>query len=497
MAQSIPASAIVSVTPGVISAGGSALDIIGLLLTQSTQSPIGAVQAFSTQAAVAAYFGSASAEAAFATVYFNGYDNSALKPASLLVAQYPYAAVAGYARGGAGLTLAQIQAVTSGTLAVTVDGVLKTSSSINLSAASSPSNAATIIAAAFTGFGATVTWDSVSGAFVITSSTTGASSSIAVTTGTVATSLLLTAATGAVVSAGAVAAAPGTFMDALVAVTQNFVSFTTQWETTVSDGTAFAAWTNGKNNRYRFVLWDTDATVATTVPATTSAGYAITQAKYSGTVLVYSPVNAVALGAFALSIPACENFAALNGRNTSAFRSQAGLPADVTSSIVATNVQANAYNFYGAYATANDGFTFYYPGSITGKFLWDDSYVNEVWLNNALQLSLMTLLTNVGNIPYNPTGYGLIRQGCQDPINQALNFGAIRAGVTLSALQKAEINNAAGVDAATVIQNRGWYLQVQDAPAGVRAARGSPPITLWYSDGQSVQSVALSSLEVQ
>ena len=60
-----------------------------------------------------------------------------------------------------------------------------------------------------------------------------------------------------------------------------------------------------------------------------------------------------------------------------------------------------------------------------------------------------------------------------------------------------EINNAAGVDAATVIQNRGWYLQVQDAPANVRAARGSPPITLWYADGQSIQQIALSSLEVQ
>ena len=149
--MSIPASAIVSVNPGVISAGGNALVLNGLMLTANAAIPIGTVQPFSNQPAVANFFGATSAEAQLAQNYFSGYDNSTLKPGNLLFSQYPTSAVAGYLRGGsvAALTLTQIQGLT-GTLTVTVDGTTATSSTINLSAATSYSNAATIIQAGFT-----------------------------------------------------------------------------------------------------------------------------------------------------------------------------------------------------------------------------------------------------------------------------------------------------------------------------------------------------------
>jgi hypothetical protein len=38
---------------------------------------------------------------------------------------------------------------------------------------------------------------------------------------------------------------------------------------------------------------------------------------------------------------------------------------------------------------------------------------------------------------------------------------------------------------------------IQPATAQVRAARGSPPIIFFYTDGQSVQSLALTSTEIQ
>jgi hypothetical protein len=37
---------------------------------------------------------------------------------------------------------------------------------------------------------------------------------------------------------------------------------------------------------------------------------------------------------------------------------------------------------------------------------------------------------------------------------------------------------------------------VRDAPPEVRAARGSPPCTLWYMDGQSIQRINLASIEL-
>jgi hypothetical protein len=100
------------------------------------------------------------------------------------------------------------------------------------------------------------------------------------------------------------------------------------------------------------------------------------------------------------------------------------------------------------------------------------------------------------SVPYNPQGYGLIRAAVQDPINAALNFGAIRAGVPLSAAQIAEVNAAAGVPIDGLLSTRGWYFQVLPATAQIRALRQSPPCTLWYMDGESVQQINLASIDV-
>jgi hypothetical protein len=52
----IPISQIVQVTPSVLTAAGSALDLNGLLLTQSTYSPIGSVVPFASASDVGVYY---------------------------------------------------------------------------------------------------------------------------------------------------------------------------------------------------------------------------------------------------------------------------------------------------------------------------------------------------------------------------------------------------------------------------------------------------------
>ena len=123
--------------------------------------------------------------------------------------------------------------------------------------------------------------------------------------------------------------------------------------------------------------------------------------------------------------------------------------------------------------------------------------MNQIWLNNAFQLSLMALLGNIGQIPYNDDGYDLIANGIQTNINDAVDFGAIRSGITLTEAQKSEMQNIVGFDISDVMFTRGWYLAVQDPGATVRAARGSPICTFFYTDGSSVQRINLSSLMVQ
>lgn len=491
--MSIPASAIVQVNPGVLSGGGSALDLSGLFLTNDGSVPIGTVKTFSNQTDVANFFGSTSNEALMAASYFLGFDNKTKTPGQILFAQYPAANVAAYLRGGslASMTLAQLKAL-SGTIIVTVDGTVKTSSSINLSAATSFSNAATIIAAAFTS-GPNVTWDSQRAAFVITSATTGASSTITVATGTLSAGLMLTAALGAVTSQGAVAGVPATNMDAIKAITQNWASFATVFEPVTADKVLFSTWTNAQNNRFAYVGWDTDAQ-AIVQNSTTCWGALIKASTLAGSIPVYKdPLHA----AFVVGAIASIDFTRTNGRITMAFKSQSGLTASVLDQTTGDTLISNGYNFYGSYATANQLFTFLYNGQVSGQFAWIDPYVNQIWLNNAFQLAMMVLLTGVPSIPYNAAGYALIEAACMDPIIAALNFGAIRPGVPLSTLQAAQVDGAAGVSISGILNTRGWYLQIKPATAQVRAARTSPPMTFWYMDGGAVQKLNLASIEIQ
>jgi hypothetical protein len=58
------------------------------------------------------------------------------------------------------------------------------------------------------------------------------------------------------------------------------------------------------------------------------------------------------------------------------------------------------------------------------------------------------------------------------------------------------MNAAAGQKIDDVVGSRGWYLQVAPASATTRTARQSPPINLWYMDGQSVQQINIASVDV-
>jgi hypothetical protein len=498
--MSIPASQIVQVNPGVISGGGNALALNGILLTNNSAVPVGAVQWFPTAASVSAFFGPTSNEAAMAGIYFMGRNNATVMPAQLGFTQYASAAVPAWLRGAnlGAMTLTQLKAL-SGTLTLTVNGTATTSAAINLSAATSFSNVATLIQAGFTTPPFAVTYDSQRNAFVFTTTLTGATATITTATGTLSEGLLLATDDGAVVSQGAPAGVPADVMTQVTAQTLNWGIFSTVFEATVSDKVAFAAWANSQNNRFAYVLWSTEVAALSTPDTTTSLSQVIT-AGYSGTCGVYcDPIldpNGLA-AAFVLGATASIDFNRTNGRITYAFKYTSGVPASVTGAVQASNLQANGYNYVGSYATANDQFTFAYPGSVTGPYKFLDEFINQVYLNSQLQLALMTLLTGVPSIPYNNSGYAMIDAACMDPINQALNFGSIRPGVPLSALQAAEVNNAAGIQIDGTLSTRGWYLQIQPATAQIRASRASPSMTCWYMDGGSVQKITLASILVQ
>lgn len=575
----IPAEQLVNILPSVQGAGGTAVDVIGLCLTNGTRAPLGQVLSFASAAAVSSYFGAGSAEAIAAgggtglgSGYFGGFDGSAKKPSNMLFAQYNQVNVAAYLRGGnvSALTLAQLQAIT-GTLSITIDGVVK-SGSPNLAAATSFSNAATIISdildiegansASFTGtisgtaltasaitgtiaagqlvdgVGTTagtyivsgagtswvvnvsqtvgpvamtselpgVTYDSTSGAFVVTSDSQGASSTITYATGTISAALKLRQVDGAVISPGAVAAVPATFMDALIAQNRNWVTYFTSFNPDSSGNTvkqAFSAWNTSKGSRFAYICGDFDVSPTTTLPALTSLGSILSLNGDKGTALVWEPSD-LNQAAFVSGAAASIDFTERNGRISFAYKRQAGLVAGVTDPTVASNLggnpqstdRGNGYSFYGAYANANQNFIQYQRGFVTGEFSWLDSYINQIWFNSLCQSALLNLQQNSRSIPYDDGGRTVMEAALKDPIDAALNFGMFGPG-PLSSSQIAAVNQAAGANVATTLQTQGYYLQILAASAAIRAARTTPPAKLWYIDKGAVQAITLSSIALQ
>jgi len=503
MINSVPASYFAQVNPGVLAAGGNNLALIGLFLTNGTRVPIGAINSFPSLLTVSNYFGATSTEYTQAAIYFGGFTNSTQKPGALLFAQYPTAPVAAYLRGGAigaSLTLVQLQSLAADTLTIITDGVSLTSGAINLAAATSFSNAATIIQAAFVAPAFAVTYDSIAQAFVFTNTSTGATSTQAFATSAalLAGELMLTSATGAVLSQGAAIAVPSTFMNGIVAQTTDFASFMTLFNPDAAGNTnklAFSAWNSTRADEFEYICWDTDITATNAYPATASLGYLISLAQYSGTELVYDPLN-TGWAAFRCGCIASIDFAANQGNINPAFKSQSGLAAVVTTEAALSYLQSNGYNTGVAVGTAAQGFTFYSNGQISGKWLWAQPYVNQIWLNAGFQLDLMELLTNAKSIPYNAAGRGMIHSALMSTIDAAIHFGAIQPGVNLSSLQASEVNTAAGTQIDKILSTRGWYLQVLDPSPSVRQARGTPICQFWYTDGGSVNKITLASIDL-
>ena len=492
--SNIPISQIVQINPRVIGAGSAQGALDGLLVTKSEGVPVGQLVTFYTADDVADFFGAASDEHAAAQVYFAGIVGGGQQPASLSFARYADADVGAAVFGAeVGLTLSQLQAL-SGTLTVTTSAPF-TSSSINLSEATSFASAASLMQAAFTSPDFAITYDPQRDRFVLTTTATGPAAEMSAVTGTLADAVGLSTSSGAFVQAtGATADTADTAMSRAAAISGNWGAFTHAWDATLADRTAFAAWTSAQSFQFIYVGWDDDAADLTANNSVTF-GALVQATPYQGTVPVY---GGLADAMIVLAWAASTNYQMTEGRNTLAFRAPvASVPAKVSNLADAEALLSNGYTYLGTYASAANTYVVLYNGAIGGQFLWADTYLNQVWLRRALQQALFETLLAYKSLPYNADGYNAIYQGAQDTIGQAVANGVIRAGITLSASQRAQINTQAGFDIAGQVADLGWYLQVADPlTTTVRTERGSPIVNFWYCDGGSIQKIVVSSTTV-
>ena len=381
-------------------------------------------------------------------------------------------------------------------LSVTIDGVVKTTASpVDLSTSISLSDAASKVATALAlSGGQTCAYASSFNAFVITSGTTGVTSTITYGSGMLATTLALTQTTGAVLSQGADAVtSQSAFMATLLTYTSNWASFLTLWEPAIGIKEAFATWTAGTNGRFVYAAWDSDASIVGSPSAYAGFGSYLAANGLGGTAPVYNDINTASMIS---GMMASIDFTQLNGRVNFMFKTNNQVPGAVVTDLTAyENMIANGFSSYCAFDVQQDP-DMLANGQISGRFKWIDSYVGALHLAVDIQAAMVSLLQQQKSIPYNDQGNGLIAQAAMDPINAALNFGTIRPNTTPSASEAAQMNAAAGIRIDDVVGNRGWYFQVLPASATVRAARQSPPVQLFYMDGQSVQQLVINAVDV-
>lgn len=494
--STIPLSVDFNITPNVVTPAGSAVDANGLMLTDNELVPVGSVVSYFSAADVSALMGSTSKEFLAAQQYFNGYENSSVIPGELLMYRVITADVAGYLLSGnlKGVALATLKAIPAGTITLTVDGVSTTSSSIDLSTATSFSDIASKLQ---TGIGASkvaVEWLPIANRFIIRSATTGADSQVSYASpGALATGLLLTQATAATVSPGSDAVTMTDMMNNIINTNQNWVPFETLVDLNEQQNSELSAWANSQKSRFVFVYHETSAEA--TIPNNANCFYqkVVVANGYEGTFPVY---GSYLYGTMPLAYSGSIDFARTNGRVSFKFRGFSGLAPNVSDLATAMALKSNGYNFYGSYSLNKTMAQYASDGAISGKFVWLDSFINQVWINANLVGAYANLFTNNQSYPFNQNGYGAIQAATIDVANQAINFGAIQKGVVLDQAQIRIVNNTVGKDISATLYSEGWYLFIPTQTGSARLERELQGAIFYYVDGQLIQSINMSSTAI-
>lgn len=494
--STIPLSVDFNITPNVVTPAGSAVDANGLMLTDNELVPVGSVVSYFSSADVSALMGSTSKEFLAAQQYFNGYENSSVIPGELLMYRVVTADVAGYLLSGnlKGVVLATLKAIPAGTITLTVDGVSTTSSSIDLSTATSFSDIASKLQ---TGIGASkvaVEWLPIANRFIIRSVTTGADSQVSYASpGALATGLLLTQATAATVSPGSDAVTMTDMMNNIINTNQNWIPFETLVDLNEQQNSELSAWTNSQKSRFVFVYHETSAEA--TIPNNANCFYqkVVVANGYEGTFPVY---GSYLYGVMPLAYSASIDFARTNGRVSFKFRGFSGLSPNVSDKATALALRSNGYNFYGSYSLNKTMKQYASDGAISGKFVWLDSFIDQVWINANLVGAYANLFTNNQSYPFNQNGYGALQAATIDVANQALTFGAIQKGVVLDNAQIRIVNNTVGKDISATLYSEGWYLYIPTQTGSARLERQLQGSIFYWVDGQLIQSINMSSTAI-
>jgi hypothetical protein len=445
---------------------------------------------------VSTYFGSTSEEYARAVFYFGWVSKNIRRAKKISFARWVNAAVAPIAYGAKGAqSLSAWQAITNGSMSLTLAGDTASLTALNFSAAASLTAVAGVIQTAIRAAkalplwaGATVTFDSTNQRFILTGGTTGPAS-IAIAAG--ATNDIAALAgwlTGAVLSNGSAVETITTTLSNSAQADNNFgtLVFSDSAALTESQVIEAATWNDAQNVMYQYHHRVTTANAATWAAALLGlSGVGLT---------LTSPVS----GEYPEMVPgivlAATDYTARNATQNYMFQQFTLTPS------VTTNADADTYdplrvNYYGRTQTAGQTIDFYQRGVLMG--LASDPvdmniYGNEQWLKDAAASQIMTLLLAMAKISANSQGKSQLLTVLHSVVDTALLNGTISVGKSLSTIQQLYITEQTGDDKAwQQVQQVGYWLGVdmQSATTTDGRVEWTAVYTLIYAKDDCVRAV--------
>lgn len=456
----------------------------GVLMIAGDSNVIDGLQRFrtyTTYESVTADFGTMAPEALAAALYFG----QSPKPSTLMIGRWLRTASAGFNRGGilslSQQALANFTSVTNGGIIIHIDGVTKTLTGLDFSAASNLNAVATDITTALSGSGV-VTW--TGSQFIVTSSTTGVSSIVGfATTGTgtdISVLLQLTASLSSGLVPGYAAETPVACVTALANLSAAWygIMFQASVQPTDSDNLAVCPVIEAFSISRIFGVTIINTNVLNSAVSNDLASEMMAGG-YKQSFCQYSQ-NAYAIASFfgrAFSV----NFLANNSTITLMYKQEPGVTGEVLSETQAATLKSKRCNVFVSYV--NNTIIIQY-GVMSGPAYFDEIHGLD-WFQDAIQTACYNVLyTSLTKIPQTDAGVNQLTNAISGVCEEAVSNGLVAPGVW----------NAGGFGTLTTGQylKTGYYIFAQPIALqsqSDRDTRVAPPIQVAIKLAGAIQQL--------
>lgn len=450
----------VSIASAVIGASAVPMrKLTGRIFSQNAKIPSSDVLEFAS-GQIDEFLGASSPEANFARQYFSYTSLAPVnKPRELQIAPYLPFGQAPTLSGSEVARLDDLKAIGTGDIEITIGGINKFFSGIDLSGATSYADVASLVqqkinAASEPAFAsAHVTFVALSSNFYLTGGVLERVS-ISVESGALSDAMGLS---GGLSLPGDTAQTPLEAFMAAEKISDSFGSATFIDPLTLDQAVALAQYVAGENVKYQLHL---------NISAADVEDFSAALMGTASTALNLKTGDNFYAQALPMAVMAATDYDRTNATTNYMFR-QFGVtfPAQVTADLDADKLDKLRVNYYGETAVAGSHIAFYQRGFLCGPGtapLDMSVHANEQWLKAYIAQQWFSLLLATRGIPANRDGEARAMMIIAGAVTKAVNNGTILPGKTLSDVQKLAVADASGDDLAWHdIQDKGYWYNAQ------------------------------------